>query len=130
MKDRDLIALDGKLELYARDGRFLGLLSSRRNDPNSIVNPHTYGNPNYINSIHYQHGIYGGEYGRHSPYNRYCLCPPALVFQQQYLGIVTKNTHVLTNGLVIIDPDLIVSIYTNLSSRFADLDTKRLAAVA
>lgn len=130
MKDRDLIALDGQLELYARDGRFLGLLSSKHNDPNSIVNPNTYGNPNYINSIHYEYGIYGGEYGRHSPYNRYCLCPPVIIFQQQYLGIVTKNKHVFTNGLVIIDPDLIISIYKNLPSRFTNSECNRLAAVA
>jgi hypothetical protein len=129
MQDRDLIALDGKLELSARDGRFLGLLSSNRSDPNSIINPNTYGNSNYINSIHYKHGIYGGEYGRHSPYNRYCLCPPVIIFQQQYLGIVTKNKHALTGGLAIFDPDLIIAIYTNLPSLFVDR-TERLTAVA
>lgn len=111
---QDLIALDGKLELYAQDGRFLGLLSSDINDPNSIINPHTYGNSSYINSIHYQHGIYGGQYGQHSPYNRQCSCPPVIVSQQQYLAIVTKNKRAYLDDLIIIDPDEIVSAYTGL----------------
>ncbi len=111
---QDLIVFDGKLELYAQDGRFLGLLSSQYNEPNSILNPSKYGSASYINSIYYQHGTYGGQYGKHSPYNRYCRCPPVIVFQQQYLGLVTKNKDVVANGLTIIDPDLLISIYTNL----------------
>ena len=114
---QDLIVFDGKLELYAQDGRFLGLLSSQYNDPNSILNPSKYGSISYINSIYYPHGVYGGQYGQHSPYNRYCRCPPVIVFQQQYLGLVTKNKDVVTNGLTIIDPDLLISIYTNLEDR-------------
>ncbi len=113
---QDLIDLDGQLELYAQDGQFLGLLSSRQDDPNSIINPRKYGNANYINSIHYQHGIYGGEYGQHSPYNRHCNHPPAIVCQQQYLGLVTKNKDAMNGDLSIIDPDLLISIYTHLAS--------------
>jgi hypothetical protein len=126
---QDLIALDGKLELYAQDGRFLGLLSSDRHDPNSIVNLSTYGNIQNINSIYYQHGIYGGEYGRYSPYNRYCLYPPTIVFQQQYVGLVTKNKHVQCGDLIIIDPDVLISIYTNLSSQIVLSNTPSLVAV-
>jgi hypothetical protein len=114
---QDLISLDGKLELYAQDGHFLGLLSSDRNDPNSIINPRTYGNAHNINSIHYEHGIYGGRYGRHSPYNHCCLYPPTIVLQQQYVGIVSKNKHILDRNLTIIDPDMMLAIYTNLSSQ-------------
>jgi hypothetical protein len=125
---QDLIALDGKLELYAWDGHFLGLLSSDRRDPNSIINLRTYGNPHNINSIYYEHGIYGGQYGRHSPYNRYCLYPPAIVFQQQDLGLVSKNKHIFGNDLTIIDPDVLISIYTNLSSQFILSNTPSLLA--
>lgn len=114
---QDLIELDGKLELYARDGQFLGLLSSKCSDPNSIINPRTYGNAHNINSIYYQHGKYGGQYGQHSPFNPYCRYPPAIVFQQQQLGIVTKNKQILDNDLSIIDPDLLLAIYTNLADR-------------
>jgi hypothetical protein len=109
----DLILLDGKLELYAQDGHFLGLLSSDSNDPNSIINQKTYGNIHNINSIHYQHGIYGGQYGRYSPYNRCCLYPPTIVLQQQHVGVVSKNRHILDRNLTIIDPDVMLAIYTN-----------------
>jgi hypothetical protein len=113
---QDLITLDGKLELYAQDGHFLGLLSSDRHDPNSIINLRTYGNAHNINSIHYEYGIYGGQYGQHSPYNCCCLYPPTIVFQQQFVAIVSKNKHILDRDLTIIDPDLLLSIYTDLSS--------------
>jgi hypothetical protein len=111
---QDLISLDGKLELYAQDGHFLGLLSSDLNDPNSIINQKTYGNRHNINSIHYQHGIYGGQYGQHSPYNYCCLYPPTLILQQQCVGLVSKNKHILDRNLTIIDPDVMLAIYTNL----------------
>jgi hypothetical protein len=124
----DLLALDGKLELYARDGQFLGLLSSDRTDPNSVINLRTYGNPHNINSIYYEHGIYGGQYGRHSPYNRYCLYPPEIVFQQQCLGLVTKNKHILNNDLTIVDPDILISIYTNLPNQLNMLNMLDLVA--
>jgi hypothetical protein len=114
---QDLISLDGKLELYAQDGQFLGLLSSDRHDPNSIMNQRTYGNTHNINSIHYEHGIYGGQYGRYSPYNRCCLYPPTIVLQQQYMGIVSKNKYILDRNLIILDPDMVLAIYTNLSSQ-------------
>jgi hypothetical protein len=126
---QDLIALDGKLELYARDGRFLGLLSSDRTDPNSIVNLSTYGNVRSINSIYYKHGSYGGDYGRYSPYNRYCLYPPAIVFQQQPLGLVTKNKQILNKELTIVDPDVLLSIYTDLSDRVCLRNTSQLVTI-
>lgn len=125
---QDLIELDGKLELYARDGQFLGLLSSNRRDPNSIVNLSTYGNAQNINSIYYKHGIYGGEYGKYSPYNAYCLYPPAIVFQQQCLGMVTKNKQTIDNDFTIVDPDLLLAIYSNLSERFSSIDNSSLVA--
>ncbi|WP_310424697.1 hypothetical protein [Chamaesiphon sp. VAR_48_metabat_135_sub] len=116
---QDLITLDGKLELYACDGQFLGLLSSDRNDANSIINLKTYGNSQNINSIHYKHGIYGGQYGRCSPYNYRCLYPPSIVFQRQCIGMVSKNKYIVGHDLDIIDPDLLLSTYVNLSEREA-----------
>jgi hypothetical protein len=112
----DLISLDGKLELYAQDGHFLGLLSRDRHDPNSIINLKTYGNSHNINSIYYEHGIYGGQYGLYSPYNYCCLYPPTLILQQQYMALISKNKHILDRNLTIIDPDAMLAIYTNLSS--------------
>lgn len=114
---QDLITLDGKLELYAWDDHFLGLLSSDRNNVNSIINLKTYGNAQNINSIYYKHGSYGGQYGRYSPYNYRCLYPPSIVFQQQYIGIVSKNKYILDRDLDIIDPDLLLSTYVNLCDR-------------
>lgn len=128
MMRQDLIVLDGKLELYAQDGKFLGLLSSQSSDPNSILNPITYGNPHNIHSIYYEHGIYGGQYGQLSPYNRYGLYPPAIVFQQQRVGIVTKNKHILIDDLTIVDPDVLRSIYINLSNQLVSKDLPHLVA--
>ena len=117
MKLQDLVEFDGKLELYAQNSHFLGLLSSNDRDCNSILNLQTYGSRNYVNGIHYRYGIYGGPHGQHSPYNPYCLCPPMIVFQQQSLCLLSKNMNALSNGLIIIDPDLILGIYTNLSNK-------------
>lgn len=117
------IELDGKIELHAQDGRFLGLLSSDRHDRSSILNPHTYGNINNINSIYYPHGLYGGEYGRYSPFNRHCLYPPSLIFQQQPLGLVSKNPYLPDCELMIIDTDLLLAIYQNLADRGQSFQT-------
>ncbi len=113
---QELISLDGKLELYAQDGHFLGLLSSERSDPNSIINLKTYGNPRNLNSIYYEHGIYGGQYGQYSPYNHCCLYPPTLILQQQCVALISKNKHILDRNLTIVDPDVMLAIYINLSS--------------
>ena len=122
---QELISLDGKLELYAQNGRFLGLLSSNRHDPNSIIDRRTYGNPHKIDSIYYEHGIYGGQYGLHSPYNRCCLYPPVLVLQQQYVALLSKNKHILDRHLTIVDPDVMLAIYTNLADRVTCLKTSQ-----
>ncbi len=126
---QDLISLDGKLELYAQNGHFLGLLSSDPHDPNSIINLRTYGNARNINSIYYEHGIYGGQYGQHSPYNYCCLYPPTLILQQQCVGLVSKNKHIFDRNLTIIDPDLMIAIYTNLPIQFVLANTPQFVAV-
>jgi hypothetical protein len=126
MNLQDLISLDRQLELYAQNGHFLGLLSSDRRDPNSIINITTYGNKHNINSIHYEHGIYGGQYGQYSPYNRCCLYPPTIVLQQQYLGLVSKNKHILDRDLTIIDPDIMIAIYINLFNNIISLNLPEL----
>lgn len=123
MNLQDLISLDRQLELYAQNGHFLGLLSSDRRDPNSIINMRTYGDKHNINSIHYAHGIYGGQYGQYSPYNRWCLYPPTIILQQQCVGLVSKNKHILDRDLTIIDPDVIMAIYINLSNNITLLNS-------
>lgn len=123
MNLQDLISLDGKLELYAQNGRFLGLLSSDISDPNSIINVRTYGNDHNINSIHYEHGIYGGRYGLYSPFNQCCLYPPTIVFQQQHIAIVSKNKYILDRALTIVDPDMMIAIYINLSNNIISLNS-------
>ncbi len=125
----DLISLDRQLELYAQNGHFLGLLSSDRCDPNSIINMRTYGNKHNINSIHYEHGIYGGQYGLHSPYNRCCLYPPTIVFQQQHISLVSKNKHILDRDLKILDPDVMIAIYINLSNNITSLNSVDLVNI-
>lgn len=120
---QDLILLDRQLELYAQNGHFLGLLSSDRHDPNSIINMRTYGNKQNINSIHYEHGIYGGQYGQYSPYSHCCLYPPTILLQQQSMGLVSKNKHILDRDLTIVDPDVMIAIYINLSNNISSLNS-------
>ncbi len=123
MNLQDLISLDGQLELYAQNGYFLGLLSSDRRNPNSIINPRIYGNKDNINSIHYEHGIYGGQYGQHSPYNRCCLYPPTIIFQQQCVALVSKNKYIIDRNLPIFDPDVVLAIYINLFNKIISVNS-------
>ncbi|MDF5721420.1 MAG: hypothetical protein PUP91_13265 [Rhizonema sp. PD37] len=107
-----LTAINGIGQLWATDGQFLGLLSSERNDLNSINNPYgIYGSQNGLYSIRNSHGIYGGQYGLYSPYNAYCHNPPIIFYVGQPAIIVTKNVYAQTNGLTRVDPDLLLGVY-------------------
>jgi hypothetical protein len=103
---------DGIAQLWAADGQFLGVLSSNQSDPNSINNPNTYGGFYSYQSIKNPASPYGGACGLYSPYNITCINPPVILYQGQPMLVVSKNLSVLTNGLSIIDPDLMLSVYT------------------
>jgi hypothetical protein len=111
-----LRSINGYGQLWSADGQFLGLLSSNQNDINSITNPNTFGNPYSYNSIRNASGIYGSPCGIYSPYNSLCLNPPVVLYQNQPVLVMTRNSLLFTNGLPIIDPDLVLSVYLQLAS--------------
>ena len=92
-----LQAANGDAQLWAADGQFLGTLSSNTSDPNSIINPNTFGNPFNHLSIQNQSWLYGGSLGLYSPYNYFSSNPPVIIYQGQPVLIVTKNQGVETN---------------------------------
>jgi hypothetical protein len=111
-----LQSINGYGQLWSADGQFLGLLSSNQNDINSITNPNTFGNPYSYNSIRNASGIYGSTCGIYSPYNSVCLNPPVVLYQNQPVLVMTRNSLLFTNGLPILDPDLVLIAYLQLDS--------------
>lgn len=111
-----LAAANGIAQLWSSaDGQFLGLLSSDRHDTNSISNLHgIYGSLHGTHSIRNPHSLYGGVHGGHSPYNPSCGNPPVVSYQNQIVLVITRNTHIQTNGLPIIDPDFLLGVYMQL----------------
>lgn len=70
-----------QVQLYARDGKYLGNVTSNRYDPNSINNPYgQYGSKYSPDSINNPYGEYGSAYSSKSPDNIYYgegrLSPP------------------------------------------------------
>ncbi|BAY24338.1 hypothetical protein NIES2100_41330 [Calothrix sp. NIES-2100] len=110
-----LVSINGVGKLWAADGQFLGVLSSDRYDSNSINNPDgMYGGTYGIYSISNPYGVYGGTYGIYSPYNTYCINPPFVVYQGQVVLVLSKNANFQSNGVPVIDPDLLVSVYAKI----------------
>lgn len=61
-----------QVQLYARDGTYLGNVTNNPYDPNSINNPYgRYGSPYSSDSIHNPYGKYGSPYSSQSPDNIY-----------------------------------------------------------
>lgn len=107
-----LRSIDGLGQLWAANGQFLGVLSSSQYDPNSICNPNgIYGSSWSATSIRTEYSMYGSEYSTYSPYNSYCLNPPAIIYQNQVVLIVTRNRYAVTNGVQVIDP-IFCSLHT------------------
>ncbi len=109
-----LRSINGLAQLWAANGQFLGLLSSNQYDPNSICNPNgMYGSSWSATSIRTEYSMYGAEYGVYSAYNPYCVQPPAIVFQNQIVLVVTRNQYAVTNGVQSVDPDLLFIAYSS-----------------
>lgn len=61
-----------QVQLYARDGTYLGNVTTNPYDPNSINNPYgRYGSEYSRDSIHNQFGVYGSPYSSQSPNSMY-----------------------------------------------------------
>lgn len=108
-----LAAVDSIAQLWAADGQFLGVLSSNQYDLNSVANPSGfYGGSCGVYSIQNPSGMYGGACGFYSPYNISCMNPPVVLYQNQAVLVVTRSLYAQTSGLPVVDPDLLLSIYT------------------
>jgi hypothetical protein len=115
--------LDGYGQLWSPSGQFLGLLSSQADNTNSIINlDGEYGSPFSLSSIHNPQCQYGGEKGKHSPFNPNCNNPPIVLFRNQPIFVLSSNFNLYTNGLKIIEPLLVLGIY----EAFADLNSQPL----
>ncbi len=107
-----LASINGAGCLFAGNNQFLGVLSTDQYNQNSISNPHgQYGSPHGLYSIRNLHGLYGGQHGLYSPYNPYCTNPPVIGYQGQAVVMITRNNYAFTNGLPVIDPDFLLSVY-------------------
>ena len=112
-----LKALDGQVGLVAQDGFFLGWMSSDTNDPNSIINLNTYGNPQK-NTIYNKNSQYGGQHGLQSPYNSSCLTPPIMIdINDEYLALVTRNYSLVANDSDVMDIDFMLGLLYGLASQ-------------
>jgi hypothetical protein len=61
-----------QVQLYARDGTYLGNVTNNPYDPNSISNPYgKYGSQYSPDSINNPYGVYGSPYSSQSPNNIY-----------------------------------------------------------
>ncbi len=110
---------NGIAQLWAPNGQFLGVLSSDQYDLNSISNPYGfYGGSCGVYSIQNPCGMYGGVCGFYSPYNISSFTPPVILYQNQPVLVVTRNSYVQTNGLPVVDPDLILSVYAQLTANY------------
>ncbi|YAG15129.1 hypothetical protein NSTC745_04490 [Nostoc sp. DSM 114161] len=90
------IALDGKMVIVAADGTYLGILSSDVSHPESICNPESsYGSIYSFTSTQNPHSLYGGTHGIYSPYNPHCLQPPQLIANNQNVGVLSTNSHLV-----------------------------------
>jgi hypothetical protein len=109
--------LDGYGQVWSPSGQFLGLLSCDAHNPYSIINPlGNYGSPHSSTSIHNPQSPYGGPNGIYSPYNLRCINPPVILYQGNPVLVLTWNLNVFTNGLNIVDADLMLAIYEELSN--------------
>lgn len=110
-------AIDGHGQLWSPSGQFLGRLCSDIHKSNSIINPDgEYGSPYSLTSIHNRECEYGGETGEYSPFNPNSKNPPIVFYRCQPLFIITTHLDLYTNGLKLIDPYLMLTLYEVLSS--------------
>lgn len=112
-------AVDGMAQLWAADGQFLGILSSNKHNPYSINNIRgDYGSSDGIYSIRNSAGLYGNNSGIYSPYNTNAIHPPIFYYEGQAVLVVTKNLGLYkqVNGLILIDPDLLLAAYAKLAN--------------
>ena len=81
--------------IVASDGTFLGVISTDRNDPDSISNPYgRFGSPESPYSIWNAGGRWGADSSFLSPWTSYANEPPAIYVGSSFWGYLTVNDDV------------------------------------
>ena len=92
--------------IIAGDGTFLGVISTRRFDPDSIASEFgEYGSEFKPGSIFNKLGQYGNSLSGLSPFNPMAATPPKIFKDDRFVAYLTKNSF-LSPG---IDPDELIS---------------------
>ncbi len=92
----------GEAYLQAKDGQFLGTISSNKHDKESLLNKYgPYGSRYSQTSIFNEYSKYGSRYGIYSINNPQTVTPPEIIVNGRVVARVTANPRV-QNG---IDPD-------------------------
>jgi hypothetical protein len=100
--------IDGQAYLMAKDGTYLGKVSSASSDSESICASWAqYGGSWSDKSIRASWAQYGGSWSDMGAYSTWTTTPPAIVYQGSVIGYVTKNTSLA--GAV--DPDVLFATY-------------------
>ncbi|UCD95331.1 MAG: hypothetical protein JSU69_04580 [Candidatus Zixiibacteriota bacterium] len=93
-------------KIVAADGTFLGIISTRPFDPDSIANEFgEYGNEFKPKSIFNEFGQYGNRLSSLSPFNPMAAAPPKISRDDRFVAYLTKNSFLSPR----IDPDELLS---------------------
>jgi hypothetical protein len=80
------------LEIFASDGRFLGVISSSQYLSSSICNKFgSYGSSYGISSIYNRFGLYGGRFALRSPFNEFSFSAPVIFYGNTPVAYLTTN---------------------------------------
>jgi endonuclease YncB( thermonuclease family) len=91
-KTLNLIDLDGAATIIAADGKYLGLVSSNKYNPKSIINEYgAHGSKHRTDSINNQYGTYGSKYQSKSAFNNSASSPPKVYIGNKFIGYLTTN---------------------------------------
>jgi hypothetical protein len=93
-------------KIIAGDGTFLGVISSREFDPDSIMNQFgEYGNEFKPKSIFNEFGAYGNRLGSLSPFSHMATTPPKIYRDDRFIAYLTKNNFLSPS----VDPDELIA---------------------
>ena len=86
--------IDGNATLIAKDGTYLGIVTSNPFKSDSIMNQFgAFGSQFALKSIFNPFGTYGSKFALYSPYNQFTITPPIIYYKNgEALGYLTKNS--------------------------------------
>jgi hypothetical protein len=84
-------SLEGAI-IMAKDGQFLGKITTNEFDPNSLLNEFgKYGSEFSATSIFNSFSHYGSEFSNLSPYNEFTSTPPSIFKGNKFIAYLTVN---------------------------------------